>query len=187
MKNVKFTGVNIAAALLVIAFFFPWVTAMGTMSLSGFSITSTGISPGMLSMFLKGFDRLLMVLIIVVPLSGALILYQHITGNQKFNKYYRPAHFIPVVVLLAGMIMIYFKMKPEMPADIDGYSMRETSRMVRNLTPGLFDILGVGVYLSLAAAVYLVLAITGKITDKEYFKQPAPATTVSQESDQGAH
>ena len=104
MKNVKFTGVNISAALLVLAYFFPWFSAGGSGSLSGFSITTTGISPGMLSMFLGGFDRILMILIIVVPLSGALILYQNVTGNKKFDKYYRPAHFIPAIVLVAGMI-----------------------------------------------------------------------------------
>ena len=87
----------------------------------------------MLSMFLGGFDGILMILIIVVPLSGALILYQNVTGNKKFDKYYRPAHFIPAIVLVAGMILVYFKMKPDVPSGNDMYSqaMRNASSMAR--------------------------------------------------------
>ena len=171
MKNVKFTGVNISAALLVLAYFFPWFSAAGTSSLSGFSITTNGISPGMLSMFLSGFDRILMILIIVVPLSGAVILYQNITGNKKFDKYYRPAHFIPAIVLLLGMILVYFKMKPDVPSGDDVYA--RAMRSASSMAPGLFDVLALGAYLSLAAAIYLVLVAVGKVKDKEYY---TPAT-----------
>jgi hypothetical protein len=180
MKNFKFTGVNIAAALLIIAFFFPWFSAMGSMSVSGFSIITTGISPGMLGMFLKGLDRLLMVLIIIIPVSAGIILYQNVSGNKKFEKYYRPAHFIPAVVLIVGLVMIYFKIKPDVPdfggEDFEGYnrSMRSLSRSVRDMSPGLFDVLGFGVYASLAAAIYLLLTAMGKIKDKEYYKPAAP-------------
>ena len=182
MKNFKFTGVNIAAALIIISFFFPWFSAMGSMSMSGFSITTTGISPGMLGMFLKGFDRLLMILIIIIPVSAGIILYQNVSGNNKMAKYYRPAHFIPAIVLVAGLIMVYFKIKPDAPdfagEDFESYSrsMRSLSRSVRDMSPGLFDVLGFGMYLSLTAAVYLLLVAAGKIKDKEYYK---PAATVS--------
>ena len=115
MKNFKFTGVNIAAALLILAYFFPWFSAIGSLSLSGFSITTNGISPGMLGIFLKGFDRLLMVLIAIIPLSGCIILYQNVTGNHKFGKYYKPAHLAPAAVIIAGLVMLYFKMKPDVP------------------------------------------------------------------------
>ena len=171
MKNVKFTGVNISAALLVLAYFFPGFSAGGSGSLSGFSITTTGISPGMLSMFLGGFDRILMILIIVVPLSGALILYQNVTGNKKFDKYYRPAHFIPAIVVVAGMILVYFKMKPDVPSGNDMYS--QAMRNASSMAPGLFDVLALGAYLSLAAGIYLVLVAIGKVKDKEYY---TPAT-----------
>lgn len=187
MKSFKFTGVNIAAALLIIAFFFPWFSALGSMSMSGFSITTTGISPGMLGMFLKGVDRLLMILIIVIPVAAAIILYQNVSGNTKFDKYYRPAHFIPAVVLILGLVMMYFKMKPEVPdfaeADVEEYSrsMRSLSRSVRDMSPGIFDVLGFGVYASLAAAIYLLLVSTGKIKDKEYYK-PAPAAGTNSEN-----
>lgn len=181
MKNFKFTGVNIAAVLLILAFFFPWFSAMGAMSMSGFSITTTGISPGMLGIFLKGLDRLLMVLIVIIPVSAGIILYQNVSGNTKFDKYYRPAHFIPAIILIVGLVLLYFKMKPDVPdfagEDFDGYnqSFRNLSRSVRDMSPGLFDVLGFGVYASLAAAVYLLLAAMGKIKDKEYYKPAAPA------------
>lgn len=185
MKNFKFTGVNIAAALIILAFFFPWFSAMGQISMSGFSITTTGISPGMLAMFVKGLDRLLMVLVILIPVSAGIILYQNVTGNSNMAKYYKPAHFIPTVILIAGLAMIYFKMKPDVPEfagdDFEGYShsMRSISRSVRDMSPGLFDVLGIGIYASLAAAIYLVLVAMGKVQDKEYYKQPAvkPAGT----------
>jgi signal transduction histidine kinase len=191
MSNFKFTGVNIAAALLIIAFFFPWFSAMGSVSMSGFSIASTGISPGMLSMFLKGMDRILMILIVIVPLSGALILYQNVTGNKKFDKYYKPAHLVPALVLIAGMIMIYFKIKPDMPDaandSFGGYeSMRHISRSMREMTPGLFDVLALGVYISLAAAVYLLLVNIGKIKDKEYYKPTVQTTVAQNNTNQGS-
>ena len=185
MKDFKFTGVNIAAAVLLLAYFFPWFTAMGSISMSGFSITSNGISPGMLGMFLKGLDRILMVLIVVVPLSGAIILYQNITGNKKFDKFYKPAHLVPAVVLIAGLVMIYFKIKPDAPdatnAGFGGYgeAMRNVSSSIRDMSPGLFDVLALGVYISLAAAVYLLLVSMGKIKDKEYYK-PAQVVNVNQ-------
>jgi hypothetical protein len=181
MKSFKFTGVNIAAALLIITFFFPWFSAMGNVSMSGFSISTTGISPGMLGMFLKGIDRLLMILILIIPVSAGIILYQNVSGNNKFDKYYKPARFIPAIVLIVGLVMIYFKMKPDVPDFVDGdvseysRSMKSLSRSARNMSPGLFDVLGFGVYASLAAAIYLLLVAVGKIKDKEYYKTPAPA------------
>ncbi|MEO5892387.1 MAG: hypothetical protein ABIQ31_19215 [Ferruginibacter sp.] len=172
MTKFKFTGVNIAAALLILAFFFPWFSALGTVSMSGFSITTSGISPGMLGMFVKGLDRLLMVLIILVPLSGALILYQNVTANKKFDKYYKPAHLIPAALLIVGMIMIYFKMKPDMAdmagEDYEGFG--KAMKGMQDMTPGLFDVLAIGVYISLAAAMYLLLVSIGKVKDKEYYK-----------------
>lgn len=178
MKNVKFTGVNIAAALLVVAYFFPWFSAIGSVSMSGFSITSNGISPGMLGMFLKGFDRLLMVLIFIIPVCGAIILYQNITGNQKFAKYYKLSHTLPAVIIIGGLVMLYFKMKPDTPAISDEYgaygeAMRNMSRSMQSMAPGVFDVVSMGVYLSLVAAVYLLLVNLGKIKDKEYY---TPAT-----------
>lgn len=187
MKNLKFTGVNIAAALLILAYFFPWFTALGGISMSGFSITSNGVSPGMLAMFLKGLDRLLMVLIIVIPLSGAIILYQNITGDKKFAKYYKPAHFVPALIIIAGIIILYFKLKPDAPdfapeaSGEYGEAMRRMSESVRDMSPGVFDVLAIGAYISLAAAVYILLVNLGKIKDKEYYK-PAPAATEENKS-----
>lgn len=187
MSNFKFTGVNIAAALLIIAYFFPWFSAMGLASMSGFSITTNGISPGMLGMFLKGLDRLLMVLVIIVPLSGAIILYQNVTGNKKFDKYYKPAHLVPAVVLVLGIIMLYFKMKPEthemskMYGDEFSEQMSRMTSSMNDMAPGVFDVLALGVYISLVAAIYLLLVSIGKVKDKEYYK-PAAASSGSGDS-----
>lgn len=182
MKNVKFTGVNIAAALLVVAYFFPWFSAIGSVSMSGFSITSNGISPGMLGMFLKGFDRLLMVLIIIIPACGAIILYQNITGNQKFARYYKISHTLPAVIIIGGLVMLYFKMKPDTPAISDEYgaygeAMKSMTRSINSMAPGVFDVVSMGVYLSLIAAVYLLLVNLGKIKDKEYYTAAAASNT----------
>jgi asparagine N-glycosylation enzyme membrane subunit Stt3 len=188
MSNFKFTGVNIAAALLIIAYFFPWVSAMGMMSMSGFSIMSNGISPGMMGMFLKGLDRLFMILVILIPLCGAIILYQNITNNKKFSKYYKTAHLAPAVILIVGVITMYFKMKPDvsdLPKSIYGDQMSEelakaASRM-NDMAPGVFDVLSIGFYISLIAAVYLLLVSIGKIKDKEYYK-PAASPASNQDN-----
>ncbi len=179
MSNVKFTGVNIAAALLVLGFFFPWVSILGAASMSGFSIVSTGISPGMLGMLIQGLDRLLMVLILVVPVSGAIILYQNFSGSKKFGRFYKPAHFIPAITIIAGLTLLYFKMKPDPPAQgFDGYGYTPgMSRQLSDLSPSIFDITGFGVYLSLVASVYLLLVSMGKVKDKEYYKPTVVANT----------
>lgn len=176
MKNFKFTGVNIAASVLILAYFFPWFSALGGVSMSGFSITTNGVSPGMLGMFLNGLDRLLMILIIIIPLCGVAILYQNVTGNQKFDRYYKPSHWVPAIVLIAGLIILHFKMKPDMPEFSEGEfaefgeSMKSMTRSMKNMAPGVFDVTGIGVYISLAAGMYLLLVNMGKIKDKEYYK-----------------
>jgi hypothetical protein len=168
MNNFKFTGTNIAAALLIIAYFFTWVSF--PIPMSGFSLTSNGISPGMLAFFITGLTRFFMVLAILIPLCSALILYQNITANKKFDKYYKPAHIIPCVYLILGIIMLYFKMKPETTAASDNPFGEMVSRSVRDMTPGAFDTLSFGFYVCLAAAIYLLLVGIGKVKDKEYYK-----------------
>ncbi len=168
MSKFKFTGTNIAAAILVLFYFFPWVS-MSPMSMSGASITSNGISPGILAYFVHGFQRLFMILAILVPASGALILYQNITGNKKFSKYFKLAHILPAFYLVIGIAGLYVKMKPDIPS-----GMGDMYKGLSDLTPGVTDILTFSVYLSLIAAIYLLLVSFGKIKDKEYYK---PATT----------
>lgn len=180
MTTIKFTGANIAAAVLVLAYFFPWVSGIPGFDMSGFKLTTTGVSPGMLGMFVTGMNRLLMVLLVIIPLCAALILYQNITGNKKYNKYYKPAHLLPLAFLAGGLLILYFKLQPDTPdypAEAGGLIGQEfnrsNTRMMESLTPGLFDILSVGVYLSLFAATYLFLVSTGKVQDKEYYRPQA--------------
>lgn len=171
MTNFKFTGTNIAAAVLVLAYFFPWISFIGVSSMSGFSITSTGVSPGMMKFFLGGPDRLLMVLVILVPVCGALILYQNVSGEKKFEKYYKPAHLAPAIFLLLGIVILYFKLAPDTPKSSGMViSDRFTHNMNNNFMPGIFDVLSIGVYISLAAAIYLLLVSMGRVKDKEYYK-----------------
>jgi len=132
-------------------------------------------------MFLKGLDRLLMVLIVLVPVCGAIVLYQNITGNKKFDKYYKPAHLVPAVVIITGLIVLYFKMKPDVPemASVGngeyGEAMKNMSRSMADMSPGLFDVLAFGAYISLAASIYLLLVNIGKVKDKEYYKSSTGA------------
>jgi len=176
MNNIKYTGTNIAAAALILFYFFPWVNAIA-ITMSGFSLTTNGLSPGIMSYFISGLNRLFMILAVLVPLSGAIILYQNITGNIKFSKFYKPAHFIPVIYLLVGLVGLYFKMKPDVPkmSGEDSALFQEMSKNIRDMTPGAFDVLSYGFYLSVAAAIYLLLVNMGKIKDKEYYK-PADTT-----------
>ena len=168
MTKIKFTGTNISAAILVLFYFFPWVS-ITPISMSGASITSNGISPGLLAYFVHGFQRFFMVLAILVPASGALILYQNITGDQKFSKYFKLAHLIPAAYFIIGIIGLYFKMKPDIPSGMGGM-YNDMSSQIRDMTPGVTDILTFGVYLSLIASIYLALVSFGKIKDKEYYK-----------------
>ena len=168
MSKVKFTGSNISAAILVLCYFLPWIS-LTAISMSGASITSNGISPGLFAYFIHGFSRLFMVLAIIVPLSGALILYQNVSGDMKFAKYFKLAHILPAAYLIIGIVGLYFKMKPEIPSGMEGM-YNDMSSQLRDMSPGMTDVLAFGFYLSLIASVYLALVIFGKIKDKEYYK-----------------
>jgi hypothetical protein len=185
--NFKFTGVNIASALLVIAYFFPW--ANGIISVSGYNLTGMGISPGMLAYVLSGMSRLIFVLLALVPIGGAIILFQNLTGDMRFNKYYKPAHIVPALILISSMLGAYFKMRSagnpaaeQVNSLYGSFGMKDLSDYMPQInTPGLFDILSIGAYITLAASVYLLLAGMGKIKDKEYFQSASsnPVTTVN--------
>jgi hypothetical protein len=168
MSKIKFTGTNIAAAILVLFYFFPWVS-ITPLSMSGASITSNGISPGLFAYFIHGPQRFFMILAILVPASGALILYQNITGDKKFSKYFKLAHLLPAAYFIIGIVGFYFKMKPEIPSGMEGM-YNDMSSQLRDMSPGVTDVLAFGFYLSLIASVYLALVIFGKIKDKEYYK-----------------
>ena len=188
MKNFKFTGVNIAAALLILAYFFPWVSGMPGLSMSGFSLTTTGISPGMLNMLLhmNFLTRLFVILLVVIPLSGALILYQNVTGNMKYDKYFKLAHVLPVIVLIVGVVALYFKMQPDTSSYAGQFGQlmgqqfqKQMEESMKAMAPGLFDILGIGVYASLLAGAFLFLNGIGKVKDKEYFRAQPNISTPS--------
>lgn len=178
MNKFKFTGTNIAAAVLIIAYFLPWVgVGFGgfSISYSGFEITtgSQGIS------MVSGFTRFLTVLALLVPLSAALILYQNVSGNLKFNNFYKMAHIIPAIYLIGGIILLYFKIKPDAPTVSESSNrydemMEGMRNTMSEMTPGIFDILRFGIYLSLIVSVYLLLVSMGKVKDKEYY---TPAAT----------
>lgn len=174
MSNIKFTGTNIAAAILILFYFFPWVD-ITAVSLSGFNLTSKGISPGIFSYFISGIGRLYMVLAILVPISGAIILNQNITGSMKFAKYFKLAHILPALYFIVGIIGLYFKMKPDVPqATGFGGAFDQMSSRMSDMSPGVFDVIAVGFYVSVLSAIYLLLVNLGKIKDKEYYK-PTPA------------
>ena len=183
MSKIKFTGTNIAAAILILFYFFPWVDVTA-FSLSGFAITSKGVSPGLFSYFVSGIGRFYMVFAILVPLCAALILNQNITGSNKFSKYYKAAHIIPALYFIIGMVGLHFKMKPELPDMPEGYenTYNQMSAGINDMGPGVFDVLAFGVYISLLASVYLLLVSFGKIKDKEYYKPAAAIATTENKS-----
>ncbi|MDP4283975.1 MAG: hypothetical protein Q8891_06095 [Bacteroidota bacterium] len=122
-----------------------------------------------------------MVLAILVPLSGVVILNQNITGSKKFEKYYKPAHIVPALYFIIGIIGLYFKMKPDIPDAPKGYGdmYNQMSSSINDMAPGVFDIMAFAVYISLIAAIYLLLVNFGKIKDKEYYK-PATVSGVTE-------
>jgi len=174
MNKFKFTGENIAAALLILAYFFPWVG----IGISGFGFSYSGWDITTSGQGISGLSRFLMVLALLVPASAALILYQNVSGNLKLSKYFKLAHIIPAVYILGGIIMLYFKMKPDAATTEAMNSYDQMMPGMRNtmaeLTPSIFDILRFGIYLSLIASVYLLLVSMGTVKDKEYYK-PAVA------------
>lgn len=173
MNKIQFTGTNIAAGILVLFYFFPWLS-FTVFTMSGISLTTHGISPGMFSYITGGMARLYMILAIIVPLGGVLILYQNITGNMRFSKYYKLAHFLPALYLVIGIIMLHFKLKPDIPEGM-GDMYNQMGGNINDMTPGVFDVLGFAAYLCLIAGIYLILVNMGILKDKEYFKTATPS------------
>jgi hypothetical protein len=167
MKNFKFTGVNIAAAILILAYFMPWVSANGQEG-SGFKMLTTGISPGMAAMFIDGMSRIGMILTILVPACGGIILKQSLAPVNSLQKYLRIAHFIPVLFLIAGIGLVQYKISAAFEKIYSSMG-QFSSFMPKVAAPGMFDVLGLGFYLSIIAGIYLLLVAIGKVQDKEYF------------------
>lgn len=168
MKQIKYTGVNIAAALIILLFFLPWLSAMGY-SRTGLKILSLAVSPDAGETGFTGFFRFFSLLVILVPLSAALILYQNITGNLKFSKYYRLSLLLPVIYLLVFCIILYFGFKEQQR--LQSFSLRHGYyNDTESHALGLFDILTFWFYLLFIASAYLSLVRFGKIKDKEYYK-----------------
>lgn len=170
--NIQFTGTNLAAAALLLSyFFFTWVNA-SIISFTGFDITAKAISPGIYASTFTGLNRLALIALLALPLSAALILFQNITGDKRFEKFFRAAHLAPVAVLLVLLVGSYFKMQ-SLQSQMNEAMGSFQSFMPKVAVPGLFDILGIGAYASLAASVVLALIGTGRMKDKEYYKMPS--------------
>ena len=167
MKKFKFTGVNIAAALLVLGYFLPWVSANSETG-SGFKMLTMGISPGMAAMFIDSTSRLFMILTVLVPLSGGIILKQEMSPKTNLQKFLRSAFFLPALFLGIGAGVVQYKVSAAFEKMYNGMGAF-SSFMPKMSAPGLFDLLGLGFYISIAAGIYLVLVAIGKVQDKEYF------------------
>ncbi len=173
----KFTGTNLAAALLLITYFFmTWISAF-SIKFTGFDITSNAISPGQYGNTITGISRLALMSLALVPLASGVILFQNVTNDKRFSKYIRIAHLAPVVAILIFIVTYYFTLKSAQ----DQYSQTMGSLgsfMPKVSMPALTDILSMGAYIALAAALALALYGTGKLKDKEYYTpQQAPAST----------
>lgn len=182
MNNFKLTSTTLCAIILVIAFFLTWA-GIGYQSQSGWSLWQLGISPGMLSYVISGLSRLGAILLVLIPASGALIVWQKSTStpNPQLTVWVKRAYFIPAIIAIAGIVFSFIKLnatKRALEKELGGFS----SLMDGLDTPGLFDVLGLGAYLTLAAAIYLALIGLGKATDKELWKPQATNATSDQKN-----
>jgi hypothetical protein len=168
-KTFKFTGQNIAAAVLVIAYFLPWITISFTGGFSGFDLTTTSISPGF-------FSRLLLIFLILIPACGAFILWQNYSPSPQYAKYINKAHYIPLLIIVIEIIIIYMKMKSSMGGAMSDAGIDASD--LNNLgvkTPSVFDMFGFGIYLSILASIYLFLINRGIVKDKDFSSKTAPS------------
>jgi hypothetical protein len=155
-SNLKLSGQNIAAAAIIVAFFFPWISFI-ILSLSGFDLFKTAVSPGMMGEMMSGFARLLMLFLVLIPLCGAFIIWHNYKPNPKFQGYFKMAQIIPLVVLIVEVLVIIFKL-------VRGGSSSDNDSSGGG--PSVFDILGIGIYLTLAGSIYLFLIGRGIVKDK---------------------
>jgi hypothetical protein len=177
-KKLKLTGENVAAAALMLGYFLPWITTNVT-SASGFNFTTIALSPGLWSSVLEGFSKILLLLLILVPASAVFILWQNYAPDTKYAKYIKPAHFLPLPVIVFEIGMIYTNISDSLNKTVpDMYSF------IKVRTPSFFDLVNFGFYLSVAASLYLLLINLGIIKDKNFSTQnsgqPQPASSANQ-------
>ncbi len=93
------------------------------------------------------------------------------------------AHFAPAITLVAAMIIFGIKYYSATHVDIpEGYENLSQFgfKMPKIETPGLTDILGLGVWLGIFSSLFLVAIRVGKVEDKPLFNSQETKTENNQ-------
>jgi hypothetical protein len=181
MNNFKLTSSNLCAIIIVLSFFMEWVGTAGS-SQSGLDLWQLGVSPGFAAMFVKGFTRIFLLLLILIPVAAGLILWQKNTAqpNQDLSQWVRRSFYIPAAISLLCLIVGIIKLnstKSQIEDSLQGYGGMMKSFAPQFETPGLTDMLGIGAYLTLFAGIFLLLIGIGKVQDKVLYQNKAEVKT----------
>lgn len=183
-NNFLFRRSTIVSALIFISFFMPWVNA-SFISVSGWDLATTAISPGMLGTYVSGLTRILLVFLLLIPVSSAFLIWQQYKPLQQYASYMKPAHYAPAVTMIAALIIFAVKYHAatnvEMPAGYANLSQFGI-RMPKIETPGLTDIMGLGIWLGLIGSIILFAISIGKIEDKLMFNNQSALGANNQSS-----
>lgn len=186
MNNFKLTSSTLCAIIIIVAFFMTWA-GQGVQSASGWDMWQLGISPGFASGMVSGFSRIYLLLLIAVPASAALFIWQKSTAepNAKLTVWAKRAYFIPAVITILGFVIGWMKLRStynDMAEQMEGLGElggMMSSMMPKIELPGLTDLLGIGAYLTLAASIYLLVIGLGKVQDKLLWENK-PSVTINQ-------
>ena len=175
-----------AAAVIFISFFMPWINA-SFISVSGWDLATTAISPGMLGTYVSGLTRILLVLLLLIPVSSAFVIWQQYKPSKQYAPYMKRAHYAPAVTLIAALVIFgikyYSATNVDIPAGYENLSQFGI-KMPKIETPGLTDILGLGVWLGIASSIVLFAIGVGKVQDKNLFSDVPSATVTNTNTEQ---
>lgn len=173
MNNFKLTSSTLCAIVILVSFFMTWAGS-GYQSANGWDMWQMGVSPGMGAGFISGLTRTYLLLVILIPVSAAILLWQKSTStpNEKLNVWVKRSFFIPAAISVSGFVIGFFKLRSAYSSAMEQFGdLGDVGSMMQDMmpkfeTPGLTDILGIGAYLTLAASIYLAIIGFGRAADK---------------------
>lgn len=170
MKTLQLTTSKLCALIIFLAFFMNWAS-VGFGAISGYDIWHFSVSPGMAaSAFdVKGLTRIALLLLILLPLSAALYVWQTSVEqpNPKLAVWVKRAPYIPVVICLLLFVGTYLKIgSAQREAEAQLAQLGSFRNMIPAIeTPGMTDFLDLGAYLTILAALYFALLGMKKTKD----------------------
>lgn len=156
MQTSNKSFVVIVAAVLVAAFFMPWIKFFVGISAWDMIFGDVG----------KFIDTGFKYLALLIPIAGALIIYGAAFNNENYPLQKRLLFAIPILTLAIIILTLATK--------ISGSGGRRGSDLAEMMEEGLFKVLGIGFWLTLIASIILPTLKSGSMQPTNPPVSPPP-------------